>query len=119
MFCPNCGTENPNDNKHCKECGSPLMNISIPPPPTYRSAPNAFGIGFGAIILATMYLLPIIPLSSLGLVTLSDYASKCSSGKLSTMLYGCSNTNVQWIFYIGWIAAIFFLVSGLFHKEEA
>jgi hypothetical protein len=120
MFCPKCGTSNPDANKHCNGCGAPLTDFSLPQPPAtpprYRSSPDAFGIGFGLVILATMYLLPIVPKSDYS-VTLAEYAFMCGS-PLNKVVYGCSNSSVSLVFYGGWIVAIFFLISGLFNKTK-
>lgn len=43
MFCPNCGTENPDSGRFCKNCGTPLqapvMNQPQTPPPVQPAAP--------------------------------------------------------------------------------
>jgi hypothetical protein len=34
MICPNCGTENPEKNRFCQACGTPLAEADSAPPPT-------------------------------------------------------------------------------------
>jgi hypothetical protein len=115
MFCQNCGKENPDDNKFCKECGAPLVQIELPPKPIkpeYRHSLEPFSIIMGFIIIATMYLLPIIPSYANNHITLAKYQSLCSD------FLGCSGPYSLW-FYAGWLAALFFIIIGLLNKTKA
>jgi hypothetical protein len=51
-------------------------------------------------------------------ITLAKYASVCSGGDLwSAALLGCSEI-ISWIFYLGWLVAIFFIIGAFFHKTK-
>jgi hypothetical protein len=40
MFCPNCGSQTPNEAKFCGSCGKPIANMqSSEPPPATAAAP--------------------------------------------------------------------------------
>jgi hypothetical protein len=117
MFCPKCGTENPDDNKHCKECGAALINSSLPTNPKNQYSPDPFLIGAGAVILVTMYFMPIVPISGNSTITLAHSVSLCGD-PFSAMLYGCSKSSLSWIFYGGWVLAIICIVIGLFDQSE-
>jgi hypothetical protein len=44
MFCGECGTQNPDTNQFCKNCGKPLVRRQVPAPaaapvPAYQPAP--------------------------------------------------------------------------------
>jgi hypothetical protein len=118
MFCPKCGKENPGDNKFCKECGAALINSSLPITPKYRNSPDAFYIGVGVVLLASAYFMPLVPMSGANRITLVEYISRCSN-PIGKLLYGCSDAPMQWVLYIVWIVALFFIVLGLFNKTEA
>jgi len=65
--------------------------------------PEPIGIGMGLIILISIYFLPVIGFRS-GWISLSRYVDYCGSGSFS-----CSSPFLQWIFYLLWVTAIFFV----------
>jgi hypothetical protein len=111
MFCPKCGIENLEDNKFCKECGAPLMNLSSPVSPASNDSPISFlmGFGFGVIILVAIYYMPIVPMSAHSTVTLAQSASVCGAPFNTS----CPNSLWSWIFYGGWILAIGSILAGV------
>ncbi len=42
MFCPKCGHDNPQENKFCKDCGSPLAPIASPAPAAVTGERRSF-----------------------------------------------------------------------------
>ena len=117
MFCPQCGLKNKDEANYCAECGSRIRPMQIAEPSknaTYQYNPNPWMIGFGFIIIASLYLMPIIPIGNTT-ITLGKYFSICNN-PLGNLVYGCSNSVTFIVFYIGWILAVLFIVGGLFNK---
>lgn len=42
LFCPSCGTENPDTAKFCKNCGAQFASGPVPPPPEVPPAPPVY-----------------------------------------------------------------------------
>ena len=41
MYCPNCGTNNPEDATYCENCGYNFNNVTIPGGVTFKPEPVA------------------------------------------------------------------------------
>lgn len=63
MFCPNCGTENPDGSTFCNACGNRLVDISVPSDQvisTLRLQKWAAGLNFVGYILIMIPILACI-----------------------------------------------------------
>jgi len=52
--CPSCGSQNPDFNRHCEQCGARLSQDPLPvaPAPTLRTSPGGRALGvLGAVVL--------------------------------------------------------------------
>jgi hypothetical protein len=118
MFCQKCGKENADDSKHCNECGTalyPSVGIS-------HFSPDPVGIGLGIVLIAGLYLLPIIPLTSLdssasvvtsGWITLDQYLSLHDS---LPFFYGGSPG--RWIVSLFWLAGLSIILISLCRRGK-
>jgi len=118
MFCRKCGKENADDSKHCTECGTalyPSVGIS-------HFSPDPVGTGLGIVLIAGLYLLPIIPLTSLdssvsvvtsGWITLDQYLALHDSLPL---FYGGSPG--RWIVSLLWLAGLSIILISLCRRVK-
>jgi hypothetical protein len=111
MFCPKCGKENPDDHKCCMDCGNSLTGLQ-PAAPQYRYSPEPWGIGMGILIIAMIYLLPVMPVLK-KYVSLAQYLILCNSSA-----YSCDGTVISWIFFLLWLTALFFIFVSVFNKKR-
>jgi len=118
MFCRKCGKENADDSNHCYGCGTALY----PPVEIYHFSPDPVGTGLGIVLIAGLYLLPIIPLTSLdssvsvvtsGWITLDQYLSLHDSPPL---LYGGSLG--RWIVSLLWLAGLSIILISLCRRVK-
>ena len=55
MFCPNCGTENTNDAKTCRNCGASLApEANTPSKPKKEVPKGAIGLLVGAAVVVVL-----------------------------------------------------------------
>lgn len=121
MFCPKCGKENPDTKQFCGECGVPLIKRVSPDTQQNNTqkkteyAPSAGMIVIGLFIILAMYLFPL-PNQSIfgGTFTLAKTIELCSS---PFPMIRCNST-LSWIFYLGWIVGVIFIVLGICNKKE-
>ena len=84
MFCPKCGTSNPDEARFCGKCSAPIQApgpgpLPHPPPPTGSKAVSQemkIGIGIGSVIIPLLGLI-------MGAIYMADAnPEKKSAGKL-------------------------------------
>jgi hypothetical protein len=118
MICQKCGKENTDDSKHCKECGTALY----PSVELAHFSPEPVGIFLGIILIAGLYLLPVIPLTSLdssasvvtsGWIPLAHYLSLHDS---PPYFYGISLG--RWTFYLLWLAGLSMVLISLCRRVK-
>jgi len=97
--------------------GAPPVTPNPPAARTSYYSPDPLAIGIGIVIIAAMYLLPVIPFSFMGHFTLAQYVAACSR-PFHTMMYGCTNSPLSWFFYGGWIVGVFCIMLGLFSRTR-
>ncbi len=118
MFCQKCGKENTEDSKHCKECGTALC----PSAELWHFSPEPVGILLGIALIAGLYLLPIIPLTSLGssgAVVTSAWISPAHYLSLSDappLFYGLSLA--RWVLYLLWLAGLSMVLISLCRRVK-
>lgn len=121
MYCPNCGKEVENQKQFCGNCGANLsQNSTIIPKTSSQSRsykPNPTDIGFGVVIIVSLYLLPIIPITQFSnqYMTIAKYVDLCSL-PLSSLLYSCSPL-FSYIFYLLWLFGLVLIIKGIFSKN--
>jgi len=83
--------------------------------------PSPGMITIGAGIIATMYLVPWIPITTnlsshvtmtTGYLSIAKYIEFCQNPTVS-----CNFNGIPVLFYIGWIIAIILIIFGIFNKE--
>jgi uncharacterized membrane protein YvbJ len=74
MFCPQCGEENPDDNKFCSKCGAALT-AKAEKAPSRRSAPastatggKTSGMAIAALVMGILSFVVFGPLAVLAIV---------------------------------------------------
>lgn len=110
MFCGNCGAENTNGAKFCKECGQPLVSAGAPtgngtaPPPVDQNAGAAKPAGnlksipknvlIGAAAVVIVLILAIVLVNKSGsTINLNKYVTIESSGYDG---YGTAVASIDW-----------------------
>jgi hypothetical protein len=113
MFCPECGEENPDVNKFCRECGKPLECRETSKEKSTSWIPEPFSIIIGMVMFFAIYTIPIVPGPLSITMTLARSAEICSVSA------SYCPKGQPWIFYLAWLLGLFFLVNGIFHTKEA
>jgi hypothetical protein len=87
--------------------------------------PSPGMITIGAGIIATMYLVPWIPITTIlsshmtmttGYLPLAKYVEFCQDPTISCSFNGIPL--LPFLFYIGWICAIILIIFGIFNKND-
>ncbi len=62
VACPSCGTQNPENNRHCESCGARIAQGPLPvaPQPMLRTTPGARALGILAAVILIVAVLALI-----------------------------------------------------------
>jgi hypothetical protein len=80
MYCPDCGTENPDWNEKCKSCGRALV-------PTYPQAKRARRRGGIALIKAIVAAVIAVIVLIVGLILVANGIALLGTSQKTTSLY--------------------------------
>src|SRR3954447_26632971 len=113
MFCPQCGTANPDNVAQCSQCGTALQMVS-PPPPGYAQPPMQPGAVVESYLVPSILVtvLCCIPFGIPAIIFASQVQEKLQRGDIAGAQQSSKNAKTWCIVAVA-VPAVFMVVYFL------